>query len=145
MKVADLKGARKAVVTVPAATGLAQIARTMRQNNVGALIVSEDGQSIEGIVTERDIVRTVGATWPTVVNRSAAQIMSSPVRTCSPDDNVSQVLQTMLNRRIRHLPLVDAGRLVGMVSQGDAVKHLLDQMRSEANILRDLYLSRSAI
>lgn len=143
MKLANLKGVRKRVVTVPAATGLALIARTMREHSVGALVVSEDGLTIEGIVTERDIVRAVGATWPTVVNRTAAQLMSSPVRTCSPNDDLAQVLQTMLNRRIRHLPLVEDGRLVGMVSQGDAVKAMLEQLRSEANILRDLYLSRS--
>jgi CBS domain-containing protein len=142
MKVADMKGARKNVVTVPAAAGLALIARTMRHNNVGALVISEDGVSIEGIVTERDIVRAVGVTWPTIVNRDASQLMSSPVLTCSPADDLSRVMQTMLNRRVRHVPVVERGRLVGMVSQGDVVKNMLEQRDLEVNVLRNLYVSR---
>jgi CBS domain-containing protein len=143
MKVADMKGTRKRTVSVAAATSLAGICQTMRDHNVGAVIVSDDGVSVAGIVTERDIVRAVGVTWPTIVNRSAGQLMSSPVLTCSPGDELSRVIQTMLSRRVRHLPVVEQGRLVGMVSQGDVVKNLLEQQQLEVNILRDLYFSAS--
>jgi CBS domain-containing protein len=144
MRVSDLKTVRKAVVSVPPEAGMAEIAATMRRNGVGALVVRDGSEQLAGIVTERDIVAAVGVTWPTVVNRTAAQLMSSPVRTCSPDDRLSEVMKTMLDRRLRHLPLVEGGRLVGMVSMGDVIKSLLGEMESEAKVLRDLYLSASS-
>ncbi len=144
MRVSDLRGVRKAVIRVGPEAGLAEIATTMRRSGVGAVMVSEDGDHLAGIVTERDIVAAVGVTWPTVVNRTAAQLMSSPVRTCSPADRLSEVMRIMLDRRVRHLPLVENGRLIGMVSMGDVIKGLLEELESETNLLRDLYLSASS-
>jgi CBS domain-containing protein len=143
VNVADLKGVRKAVVTVAPDTGMARVVSVMRQNNVGALVVSPDGRTVTGIVTERDIVRAVGATWPAPVNQTASQLMSSPVRTCAPGDRLQDVMETMLSRRVRHLPLVEGGALVGMVSMGDVVRSVVDQARSESNILRDMYIRAS--
>ncbi len=144
MRVSDLRGVRKAVVRVGREAGLAEIAMTMRRHGVGALLVGESTDSLAGIVTERDIVAAVGVTWPTVVNRTAAQLMSSPVRTCSPSDRLSDLMRIMLDRRVRHLPLVANGQLVGMVSMGDVIKGLLEDFESETNHLRNLYLSASS-
>jgi CBS domain-containing protein len=143
VNVADLKGVRKAVLTVPGEAGLAQVAALMRQANVGALVVSHDGREVAGIVTERDIVQAVGRQGSTNAACSAAQLMSTPVLTCAPDDRVSQVMETMLTRRVRHLPLVDYGHLIGMVSMGDVVKSVLAQVQAEADVLRDMYLQAS--
>lgn len=144
MKVSDLRGVRKAVITVAPTASLAEVSATMRRSGIGALVVTEPGLSLAGIVTERDIVSAVGVTWPTVVNRTAAQLMSRPVRTCSPSDRLSDVMRTMLDRRVRHLPLLEDGALVGMVSMGDVIKGLLEQFESEATLLRQLYLSASS-
>jgi CBS domain-containing protein len=144
MKVADIKGVRKSVLVVPSASRLGDVARSMRLDNIGAMVVSSGGQSMAGIVTERDIVHAIGVGGPAAVNLTAAEVMTSPVPTCSPDDRLTEVMQTMLQERIRHLPLVEGGRLVGMVSMGDVIKGLVDRMELEANVLRDLYLTASS-
>jgi CBS domain-containing protein len=144
MKVADIKGVRKSVVVVPSTSRLGDVARSMRLENIGAMVVSSGDQPIGGIVTERDIVHAIGVGGPAAVNLTAAQVMTSPVPTCSPDDRLTEVMQTMLEQRIRHLPLVEGGRLVGMVSMGDVVKGLVDRMELEANVLRDLYLTATS-
>ena len=144
MKVADIKGVRKSVVVVPSHSRLGDVARSMRLDNIGAMVVSSGQQPLAGIVTERDIVHAIGVGGPAAVNLTAAEVMTSPAPTCSPDDRLTEVMQTMLQQRIRHLPLVEGGRLVGMVSMGDVIKGLVDRMELEANVLRDLYLTASS-
>ena len=144
MKVADIKGVRKSVVVVPSTSRLGDVARSMRLDNIGAMVVSSGDHPMGGIVTERDIVHAIGVGGPAAVNLTAGEVMTSPVPTCSPDDRLTEVMQTMLQQRIRHLPLVEGGRLVGMVSMGDVVKGLVDRMELEANVLRDLYLTATS-
>jgi CBS domain-containing protein len=141
MKVADIKGVRKAVVVAPSTGRVGDVARSMRLENIGAMVVSSGGQTIGGIVTERDIVHAIAVGGPAAVNLTAAEVMMSPVPICSPEDRLTEVMQTMLDKRIRHLPLVEDGRLVGMVSMGDVIKGLVDRMQLEANVLRDMYLT----
>ncbi|MGH9056189.1 MAG: CBS domain-containing protein [Acidimicrobiales bacterium] len=141
MKVSEIRGVRKSVVTVPSTRRLVDVARSMRLDNIGAMVVSSGTDPIAGIITERDIVHAIGVGGAAAVNLTAAESMTSPVPTCSPGDNLLEVMQTMLTRRIRHLPLVEGSALVGMVSMGDVVKGLLDRMELEANVLRDMYLS----
>lgn len=143
MKVAEIKGARKPVVAVDAATPLAEVAATMRAHDIGALVVYGADSRMAGLITEREIVRALGSVIQ-AGDLTAADLMSSPVITCSPADRVDQVMQTMLVRRIRQLPLVEDGQLVGMISMGDVIKVLLLQMQAETNILRDLYLVASS-
>jgi CBS domain-containing protein len=144
MKVFEISGARKPVVSVPVTANVAEITGAMRQHNVAALVVSGDGDDIAGLITERDIAQAAGAAWPAPVKLTARQLMTSPVLTCAPGDRLAEVMQTMLTRRVRHLPLVDGGRLVGMVSVGDVIKNLLENMQMETNVLRDMYLSASS-
>jgi CBS domain-containing protein len=141
MNVADIKGVRKSVVVVPSTCRLGDVARSMRLENIGAMVVSPGEQPLGGIVTERDIVHAIGVGGPAAVNLTAAQVMTSPVPTCTPDDRLTEVMQIMLQKRIRHLPLVEDSRLVGMVSMGDVIKGLVDRMELEANVLRDMYLT----
>jgi CBS domain-containing protein len=144
MKVADIKGVRKSVVTAPSTNRLGDVARVMRLDGIGAMVVSSPGHPIAGIITERDIVHAIGVGGPAAVNLTAAEAMTRPVPTCSPDDRLTDVMQIMLRQRIRHLPLVEHGHLVGMVSMGDVMKGLHDRMELEANILRDMYLTASS-
>jgi CBS domain-containing protein len=141
MKVADIPGVRKPVATVGPASRLGDVARTMRLQNIGAMVVAAPGERAAGIITERDIVHSIGVGGPAAVNLTAGEAMSSPVPTCSPEDAVADVMQRMLSGRTRHLALVDGGRLVGMVSTGDVMKALLDGSQLEAEVLRDLYLT----
>jgi signal-transduction protein with cAMP-binding, CBS, and nucleotidyltransferase domain len=144
MNVADLKDVRKSVVTVPSTSRVRDVARAMRLENIGAVVVSSGGDPMAGIVTERDIVHAIGVGGPAAVNLTAAEVMTSPVPTCSPSDRLNEVMHILLNERVRHLLLVEGGRLLGMVSMGDVMKSLVDRMELETNVLRDLYLTARA-
>jgi CBS domain-containing protein len=141
MKVADIKGAYKPVVTVSSTFRLRDVANVMRSENVGALVVSAGPQAIAGIITERDIVDFLATAGSRALDLTAADVMSRQVPTCSAENRVNEVMQTMLRQRIRHLPLVEHGRLVGMVSMGDVVKALVDQMELEISVVHDMYLA----
>jgi CBS domain-containing protein len=141
MKVADIEGVRKTVVTMPSSSRLWEVARTIRMGNIGAAVVSSGADRLAGILTERDIVHAIGLGGPAAANLTAGEAMTSPVATCSLTDFLPDVMHRMLSHRIRHLALVEDGRLVGMVSTGDVMKALLDRMEMEANVLRDMYLT----
>lgn len=142
MKVAEIRGARKPVISVDAGTPVSEVAATMRSHDIGAVVVSEPGRPIAGLITEREIVRAVGS-GRKKRDLIAAELMTSPVITCTPDDRVDKVMQSMLVRKIRQLPLVERGQLVGMISMGDVIKVLLQHMQTETDVLRDLYLAAS--
>jgi CBS domain-containing protein len=144
MRVSEIKGVRKTVMTVPSSRRLGEVARAMRVGNVGAMVVSSSDDPVAGIITERDIVYAVGLGGPAAVNLSAGEVMTSPVPTCTPADFVHDIMNRMLTRRIRHVALVESGQLVGMVSTGDVMKALLEGNELETNILRDLYLTAQA-
>jgi signal-transduction protein with cAMP-binding, CBS, and nucleotidyltransferase domain len=144
MRVSDIKGVRKTVMTVPSSRRLGEVARAMRVGNAGAMVVSSPADPVAGIITERDIVYAVGLGGPAAVNLSAGEVMTSPVPTCTPADFVPDIMNRMLTRRIRHVALVEGGQLVGMVSTGDVMKALLEGNELETNILRDLYLTAQA-
>ena len=114
----------------------------MRMQNVGALVVSRDGK-VEGVLSERDIVRGLTRHGADLLEMSVVAIMSRPVPVCSPDDSIVTVMAQMTRTRNRHVPVVDAaGNLCGIVSLGDVVKHRLEDVELEANVLRDAYLAR---
>jgi CBS domain-containing protein len=141
MKVSDIKGVRKTVMTVPSSRRLGEVARAMRAGNVGAMVVSSGDDPVAGIITERDIVYAIGVGGPAAVNLAVGEVMNSPVPTCTPGDFVHDIMNRMLTKRIRHVVLVEGDHLVGMVSTGDVMKALLEGSELETNILRDLYLT----
>jgi len=99
--------------------------------NIGALVASEDGETVDGIISERDIVHGSGLLALTV-----AEVMTRPAITCDPSESVGELMAEMTNRRIRHFPVVRNGRLCGIVSIGDVVKNRLDEIEYEAKSLR---------
>ena len=135
VSILGVKGA--AVVTIGDGASLADAVLTLRDNRIGAIVVSNDGQHIDGIVSERDIVRALAAGDGRVVERRVAEIMTREVTTCSPTDPVKSLMELMTHQRIRHLPVVANGVLVGIVSIGDVLKHRLDELELEANVMRD--------
>lgn len=144
MKVQDVLRAKgQEVETIrPDAKVLIAVHR-MRMQNVGALVVSRDGERVEGVLSERDVVRGLTRHGADLLDMSVVAIMSRTVPVCSPDDSLVLVMDQMTRTRNRHVPVVDAaGRLCGVVSIGDVVKNRLEEMELETNVLRDAYLTR---
>lgn len=132
------KGA--AVVTIRPDATVAELVAGLRDNRIGAMVVSEDGERVDGIVSERDVVRALAAAGGRAVDQRVGDIMTRSVRTCEPADSVKSLMELMTMHRIRHLPVVANGRLVGIVSIGDVVKTRLDEVATETSVLREAYL-----
>jgi len=143
MKVASiLKVKGTTVETTPPRTSIATSARLLRDKHIGALVVSEDGTGVLGIITERDIVHGLADRGPSLLDLPVSLVMTRAPVTCTPDDDIQTVMSQMTRLRLRHLPVVVGGRLQGIVSIGDVVKHRLDELETEANVLRDAFLAR---
>jgi CBS domain-containing protein len=133
MRIADVlhgKATGSGVATATPATTLAELLALLSRYNVGAVPVL-DGDALVGIVSERDIVRRLHARGPGLFDATVADLMTVDVVTCSPRDRAADLARVMTERRIRHLPVCDAGRLVGIVSIGDLVKARMDQLENE--------------
>ena len=134
------KGAR--VVTIKPDASVRDLVSGLREERIGAMVVSEDGRSVVGIVSERDVVRGLAERGPRVLDALVAELMTRNVVSCTPADTVKQVMAEMTRRRIRHLPVVTNGVLTGIVSIGDVVKNRLEEMETETNVLREAYIAR---
>jgi len=133
---AILRGKGRAVATIRPDQTIAAALAALRDRNIGALVVSDDDQRVDGIISERDIVHGLADRGGALLSLNVAEVMTRRVVTCGPADSVADLMALMTNRRIRHLPVVDDGRLVGIVSIGDLVKNRLDEIEYEANSLR---------
>ncbi|QLQ15071.1 MAG: CBS domain-containing protein [Micropruina sp.] len=136
MKIEDIvrsKGGN--VVTIAPDATVEELVTLLGQHNIGALIVSRDGAHIDGIVSERDVVRQLGAQGAAVLQRKVSDIMTAQVHTCGIDDSLEETAHTMTYQRIRHLPVVVDGQLHAVISIGDVVKHRIDQLLDERNHL----------
>ena len=130
------------VATVHTDTPIIEVIRELDRRGVGALIVSDDGSSIAGIVSERDVVRVIGQFGTAILTSRVEMIMSRGVRTCSPDDTVESLMSTMTDHRIRHVPVTEGGKLVGIVSIGDMVKARLDELERDRDALEQYITAR---
>ena len=143
MRIGDVLRAKPSldVVTIGPEAGVRELIALLADHNVGALIVSSDGTTVDGIVSERDVVRHLHHDG-TVINNTVAAIMTAVVETCDEDTHVDELMKVMTERRVRHVPVVHEGRLVGIISIGDVVKHHIDQLQFERDQL-DEYVHRS--
>ncbi|MDN4162712.1 CBS domain-containing protein [Nocardioides abyssi] len=132
---------RTDVVTIRPDAGVRELVAALAEHNVGALVVSGDGTSLDGIVSERDVVRHLH-TDGTVADATVGTIMTTEVETCTPETGLDELMRTMTDRRIRHVPVVAHGRLVGIVSIGDVVKHKIGQLQFERDQL-DSYVHQT--
>lgn len=139
MNVQSILGVKGAdVSTIGQKASLAEAAHQLRELGIGALVVSADGSTIEGIVSERDVVRALAAHGAGALSRTVGSAMSSHVVTCRNDDSVEHLMELMTARRIRHVPVVgDDGAMQGIVSIGDVVKGRLGQLENENQALND--------
>lgn len=136
MRVHDVltsKGSGEVFTIAPDAT-IRELLDVLADLNVGALVVSDDGRSMLGIVSERDIVRKLRDA-ENARDMAVADIMTTDVRVCAPDDSFGELMAVMTEHRVRHVPVLDEGRLVGVLSIGDAVKHRMEQLEFERDQL----------
>lgn len=124
------------VTTIRSDATIADAVETLRRDGIGALVVSNDGRGVDGILSERDIVAALADDGASLLARPVAEVMTGAVLTCEPQDTVAELMAEMTNRRIRHFPVVADGRLCGIVSIGDVVKSRLDEIEFEANSMR---------
>jgi CBS domain-containing protein len=130
------------VVTVRSETTVRELLRVLAEHNIGALVVSDDGSSVHGIVSERDVVRRLNDD-DTVLDSPVSAIMSAEVRTCESHQSVHDLMVLMTEQRFRHVPVVDKdGRLAGIVSIGDVVKSRISELEFERDQL-DSYVHSS--
>ncbi len=128
------------IFTISPDAGVRELLAALAEHNIGAVIVSGDGRSLDGIVSERDVVRHLHNDG-TVVNQTVGAIMTTDVETCAPEDDLDEVMTTMTELRFRHIPVVTGGGVVGIVSIGDVVKHKIGQLTFERDQL-DSYVAR---
>ena len=132
-----LKDKGSAVETVRPDATIADVADRLRTKRIGVLVVSADGSSVDGIISERDVVTGLAEYGASLLDQRVDTLMTRDVRTCTGEDSVTSVMELMTDRRIRHVPVVEAGKLIGIVSIGDAVKNRLRELETEASSLRD--------
>lgn len=111
--------------------------RLLKENRIGALVVSADGARVDGILSERDIVRALDERGSGLLETPVSGLMTSIVKTCAPADGIEALMTEMTRSRIRHLPVVEDGRLSGIISIGDVVKARVEELEAEASALRD--------
>jgi CBS domain-containing protein len=131
----------KDVITIRPDATVRELIALLSEHNVGALVVSEDGATVHGIVSERDVVRRLKDD-EAVLESKVSAIMTSEVQTCTGDHSVNDLMQVMTQGRFRHIPVVEGGRLTGIVSIGDVVKHRMSELEFERDQL-DSYVHGS--
>lgn len=138
MKVSDILQVKGSVVkTLRPDTSARELSVQLRAEQIGAMIVSNDGKSIDGLVSERDLAYALAAHGEQLPKLTVAKLMTKVVIACSPEDSITDVMKLMTQRRVRHLPVKEGDQLVGIISIGDLLKHRLDEVELEANVMRD--------
>ena len=132
-----LKVKGRAVETVRADAKLTAVASRLADKRIGAVVVTDRAGAIAGIVSERDIVHALAREGTACLDWPVSEIMTRDVLTCTEDDTLDQIMSSMTQRRCRHLPVVDGGKLTGIISIGDVVKHHIAEVEMEAMAMRD--------
>jgi len=127
---------RDVVSTRPDAT-IAEVAKLLKARHIGAVVVLDAGGALCGIISERDLARGLGVHGAKLLDMRVSQLMTAEVVTCSPDDGLDKLMKQMTEGRFRHLPVFEDGKMVGIISIGDVVKHRLQELETEAHMLHD--------
>ncbi|MBE2275397.1 MAG: CBS domain-containing protein [Rhodobacteraceae bacterium] len=133
-----LKSKTPGVATIDPGASVSDAVAALSGRRIGALVVSSDGQTALGILSERDIVRELGQNGAACLSAKVDEIMTRNPVSCQPGDMADVVLQKMTDGRFRHLPVVDGGRMVGLISIGDVVKARLDELNVEKDALEGM-------
>ena len=128
------------VATIAPEASVKRAADWLRAKNIGALVVTR-GNAVLGLISEREIVHAISRYGETATSMPVSEIMGHGAITVSPAKTVSHVMNLMTRHRVRHMPVVHDGKLAGIISIGDVVKHRLDDLELETNVLRDAYIA----
>ncbi len=131
----DAKGGD--VVTIEPTANLAAAAKILAERKIGALVVLGADQRVVGILSERDIVRAMSARGAAALDEQVGLVMTRKVATCTYDETVRSIMERMTAGKFRHVPVIERGRLAGIISIGDVVKHRIQEMEHESAALRD--------
>lgn len=126
------------VVTLPPGSTVAQAVELLSTRRIGAVVVSPDGKAVAGILSERDVVRELGRRGPAVLNDRVDALMTAKIVSCGRSDQTDEVLQKMTDGRFRHMPVIEAGQMVGLISIGDVVKVRLMELAAEKDALEGM-------
>ena len=129
-----------AVVTVPPGTKVSDAAKILAERKIGTVVVSADGQTADGILSERDIVRVLAKRGGVILNDPVDSFMTTKLVTCSREDSADSVLQKMTEGRFRHMPVLEGGQLVGLITLGDVVKARLTELAMEKDALQGMIM-----
>jgi len=129
-----------AVITITPETKVSEAAQTLAERRIGGLIVSRDGETVDGILSERDIVRSLAVRGTSCMTESVSEMMTRNPVCCSKQDSSDAVLARMTDGRFRHMPVVEDGKLVGIVTIGDVVKARLEELSMEKNALEGMIM-----
>ena len=144
MKVRDILGTKGSeVATVPPDSTVSTAAGLLKLKKIGALVVSEDGKSVAGILSERDIVRALVDNGRELMDMPVSDLMTKTVKTCHLGSDLNEIMVEMTRSRTRHLPVVEEGHLRGIISIGDVVKNRLGELETETSVLRDYIVGRA--
>ncbi len=136
-----LRAKGREVETIRADTRVTVAIHLLTSKGIGALVVTSEGGRVEGVLSERDLVRGLDRLGSDILGMQVSEIMSRPVPVCAPSDGVKHVMAEMTRTRQRHLLVVDEAKLAGIVSIGDVVKSRLEELELETNVLRDAYIA----
>lgn len=126
------------VVTIAPGASVAEAAKLLSERRIGALVVSPDGKSVHGILSERDIVRELGRTGPACMSQDVDSLMTAEIVSCGLSDSSDAVLGKMTEGRFRHMPVIEGGAMVGLISIGDVVKAQLQKLEMEKDALEGM-------
>lgn len=138
-KILQSKGSADVVSVAPDKT-VSEAAAILAERRIGSLVVSEDGKTVQGILSERDIVRELGRRGPGCLSETVGEMMTREIVTCQKADKSDLVLAKMTNGRFRHMPVVEDGQMVGIVTLGDVVKYRLEEVQMEKDALEGMIM-----
>lgn len=128
------------VFTIAPDASVSEAAERLSEKRIGSLVVSQDGQAVEGILSERDIVREIGKRGPNCLNDKVSEMMTRDLVTCERTDRADDLLKKMTKGRFRHMPVVEAGVMVGIITLGDVVKYRLEEVKMEKEALEGMIM-----
>lgn len=128
------------VLTIGPAAPVTEAIALLSERRIGSLVVSADGTTVEGILSERDIVREIGRRGPVCLDETVGEMMTRKIVTCAMSDTADEVLAMMTRGRFRHLPVVEGGRMIGLISIGDVVKARLSELAMEKDALEGMIM-----
>jgi len=142
MNVETILGSKgRDVLTIPTDASVLDASNILSSRKIGVLVVSHDGETALDILSERDIVNAIGMSGAAVLSEPVDSLMTHDLRTCVLDDTMHEVLSVMTERHFRHLPVIEDGKLCGIVSIGDVVKSRLDEITRESDAMREYITS----